>query len=84
MIAAFQKLSPTPPGSRGGNIFTFDPPLPLAAPDNCTATIEFVVPLHGQSEREEKIRATAQTATPLDQGSGIKDRDTLRLTCVQP
>jgi hypothetical protein len=73
-----------PPGGRSGNIFTFDPPLALPAPDNCTAVAEVVVPLRGSTRRQEKVRARAETAPPPDRGSGLRDRDTLRLTCIQP
>jgi cysteine-rich repeat protein len=74
----------TAPGGRSANIFTFSPPLLLAAPDNCTPPAEIVVPLRGSEEREEKVRATAETAPPEGRTAGLQDRDTLRLTCVKP
>jgi hypothetical protein len=84
LVEAFARLSATPPGGRSGNIFTFEPPLALVAPDNCTATAEIVVPLRGSTVREEKLRASAELAAEVGHTSGAKDRDTLRLTCVQP
>lgn len=83
LIDALSQLG-TAPGGRSGNIFTFDPPLALAAPDNCTPAADFVVPLRGAVEREEKVRASAETAPPEGRTAGLQDRDTLRLTCIRP
>ncbi|HEY2385350.1 MAG TPA: hypothetical protein VGK30_00195 [Candidatus Binatia bacterium] len=90
LVAAFGQLTPTAPGGRSGNIFTFDPPLALAAPNNCTATAEIVVPLPGfgtnneAPQHEEKLRATAENAPLPGHSSGLSDRDSLRLDCIRP
>jgi cysteine-rich repeat protein len=84
LIAAFQQISPVAPSGRSGNIFLFDPPLMLNAPNNCTETAEIVVPLKGAAEHEEKIRAMAETAPLPGHSSGLSDRDTLRLDCFRP
>ena len=84
LLQAFEKLSPTPPGGRGGNVFTFDPPLAPAAPDNCTEVTEFVVQLGSDTQQTERVRAVAESAPPPNRTFGLRDHDTLRLTCVRP
>jgi hypothetical protein len=84
VIQAMQRLTPVAPGGRHGNLFTFDPPLVVSAPDNCTATAEIVVPLEGFDQRKEKLRARASGAPPPEQSRGPVDRDSLRLVCVRP
>jgi cysteine-rich repeat protein len=84
LLQAFGRLTSAQPGGRGANVFLFDPPLNVAAPDNCTDTVEVVVPLNRQASREEKLRIRGEVAPPPNRSSGPADRDRVRLICVRP
>jgi cysteine-rich repeat protein len=82
LIAAFARLTPVEAGGNSANTFVLEPPLVLTAPDNCTDTATLVVARRGLSKRSEKFRISTTSAPPLDGGNGVKDSDTLLLTCL--
>jgi cysteine-rich repeat protein len=84
LVQSLQELTTMPPGGGSGNIFTFDPPLEVTAPDNCTSIVDFVVPLRNGDQHSEKVRGKVETAAPVNRSAGVQDLDTLRLTCIRP
>jgi cysteine-rich repeat protein len=81
LLHAFERLSDAPLSGTSSNTLVFDPPLVLAAPDNCTDVALLTVERRGYSERSEKFRTTT-TSVPTDTSRGVEDSDTLLLTCV--
>jgi len=80
LVAAFQTLTPVPPGGDSGNVFTFDPPLVVSDVPACTGVVDFVVPLGTGSTHTEKLRGST-ASTP--EGNPA-DKDKLRLRCIRP
>ena len=83
LLRAFGRLTSVLPGGRSGNVLDFQPPLSVTPPNNCTNVAEIVVPLRGLFTRREKLRSRAVTTPPPEKSRGLKDRDTLKLVCVQ-
>jgi cysteine-rich repeat protein len=81
MIDAFGRLSAAVPSGDAGNILVFDPPLVVAAPDNCTDTALIVVERRELSLRSEKFRIITNSV-PTGNSRGLEDDDTLLLTCL--
>ena len=82
LIDVFGRLSPVAASGNSNNTLVFDPPLVLAAPDNCTDTALIVVDRRGLSERSEKFRDTTSSVPPAGSTRPIEDSDTLLLTCL--
>ena len=82
LIDAFRKLSPVAPSGDSSNTLVFDPPLVVAAPDNCTTSAILLVERRGYPLRSEKFRVTTTSVPPVDQNLGIEDADTLILECL--
>ena len=82
LMDSFGRLSSVAPTGDSSNTFEFDPPLVLAAPDNCTDTVLLVVERRGLSERSEKFRTNTTSVPPIGSTRGIEDSDTLLLTCL--
>ncbi len=80
LVAAFQALTPIPPGGDAGNVFTFDPPLVVSDVPLCTGVADFLVPLGSGDSHTEKIRGST-ASTPE---GNLVDRDKLRLRCIRP
>jgi cysteine-rich repeat protein len=80
MVDSFGRLSATAASGDAGNTLVFDPPLVLAAPDNCTDTVQIVVERRGFSQRSEKFRVNT-TSVPTETSRGVEDDDTLLLVC---
>lgn len=81
MIASFGRLSAAPPTGDAGNTLVFEPPLVLAAPDNCTDVAEILVERRGYIERSEKFRVNTYSVPPIGGTRTVEDSDTLLLTC---
>ena len=81
LIDAFGRLSAVAASGYSENTLVFAPPMVLTAPDNCTETALLVVERRGLSERTEKFTSTT-SAPPIDGSLGLKDSDTLLLTCL--
>jgi cysteine-rich repeat protein len=81
VLGAFGRLSEVPTTGSAHNTLVFEPPLVLAAPDNCTEPVEIKVERRGLSTRSEKFRINTW-AGPSDGSSGAKDTDTLLLKCL--
>jgi hypothetical protein len=70
-------------GGQHGEIVTFTPPFDVTA--SCSELATFTVPLKGASQNKtgkQKIRTRTITTAPPAAAKGIKDVDTLILTCV--
>jgi hypothetical protein len=81
-MAGFQRLSAVEATGLSKNTLVFDPPLVVAAPDNCTDTARLVIERRGFLERTEKFAITTTSVPPTAQSRGLQDSDTLYLTCL--
>jgi cysteine-rich repeat protein len=82
LIDAFGRLSSVPASGNSSNTLLFEPPIVLTPPDNCTDTALLIVERRGLSRRSEKFRISTTSTPPVDRSSGLKDSDTLLLTCL--
>ncbi len=82
LLDGFGRLSATAPSGSAKNTLVFDPPLVLAAPDNCTAPTELVVERRGLSQRSEKFRVKTTSVPPVGGTRSIDDTDSLLLVCL--
>jgi cysteine-rich repeat protein len=82
LIDAFARLSLVEASGNSSNTFILEPPMLLTAPDNCTETVDLVVKRRELSKRSEKFRTSSTSAPPIGGSTGLKDSDTLLLTCL--
>jgi cysteine-rich repeat protein len=82
LIDAFGRLSAVAASGNNKNTLVFAPPMVLTPPDNCTETALLIVERRGLSTRSERFRTSTTSAPPIDGSLGLKDSDTLLLTCL--
>jgi cysteine-rich repeat protein len=76
ILGAFADLTAVLPSGPSANELVFDPPLRATAPNNCTGTVSYVVPLVGKVAAHARLKARADAGRPH-----VRDTDVLELTC---